>query len=63
MKNKNKFQYGDLVKVKWPPPDHINYGMVIKVGKYAVKVVLSNGKTTYPRPDDIEKITSDTNAL
>jgi len=62
MKNKNKFQYGDLVKIVTPKYRN-KYGMVIKAGKYAVKVVLSNGKTTYPRPDDIEKITSDTNAL
>jgi len=60
---KNKFQHGDLVKVKWPPPHRVNYGMVIAAKEYAVKVVLSSGKTIYPRPKDLEKIASETNAL
>ena len=59
----NKFKYGDLVKLVSRDGLWLDTGMVLEVKRVSVMVRLTDGRTAYPKPEYLKKITSDTNAL
>jgi len=59
----NKFKYGDLVKIVCRDGLWLDTGMVLAVKQASVMVRLTDGRTAYPKPEYLKKITSDTNAL
>ena len=59
----NKFKYGDLVKIVCRDGLWLDTGMVLEVKRVSVMVRLTDGRTAYPKPEYLKKITSDTNAL
>ena len=59
----NKFKYGDLVKLVSSDGLWVDTGMVLEVKRVSVMVRLTDGRTAYPKPEYLKKITSDTNAL
>ena len=59
----NKFKYGDLVKLVSRDGLWVDTGMVLAVKQASVMVRLTDGRTAYPKPEYLKKITSDTNAL
>ena len=59
----NKFKYGDLVKLVSRDGLWVDTGMVLEVKRVSVMVRLTDGRTAYPKPEYLKKITSDTNAL
>jgi|ETNvirnome_6_100_1030635.scaffolds.fasta_scaffold13010_9 hypothetical protein len=61
--NNKKFQHGDLVKIVCRDGLWLDTGMVLEVKRVSVMVRLTDGRTAYPKPEYLKKITSDTNAL
>ena len=59
----NKLKYGDLVKLVSRDGLWVDTGMVLEVKRVSVMVRLTDGRTAYPKPQYLKKITSDTNAL